>query len=243
MKRELIDFYDTYYKRMLRRQPQWMFTIYYPEFVGRVLEVGCGTLAPPYDDYVGVDLSPQALRELSKRRITCVLADGETLPFIDNSFDTVCEHEVLSYTSNPDKMLFEMARITKSKIVIVNDNYVLNKNSFHKLSLKDWIKFLGYYLLLGIPRRYNKYWQMSPNLKKIRLPPKGKEAISAVNILFVRDKLTKMDFKLYKFSSFMYDEAGIVKRSFLKKIAIKISPLKYLGPMTYIVAYKKKSTK
>jgi len=239
LKREGIKFYDQYYKSMPREHPKWMFTLYYPWFSGRVLEVGCGVLIAPYRNYIGVDLSLQALKKQSKLDRPVVWADGENLPFTTNSFDTVSCHEVLSYSSKPDKILSEMTRVAKSKIVIVDDNYILNKRFFRELNFKDWFKFLLYYLLSKVLGGYDKYWHRSPDFKEVRLPPKGTEAISAVNILFVNNMLTKMGFMLHRSSSFMYDEAGIAKRSFLKSVITKIPPLKYTGPMMYIVAHKK----
>jgi phosphatidylethanolamine/phosphatidyl-N-methylethanolamine N-methyltransferase len=91
----------------------------------RLLEIGVGTgltLAgyPAETSVVGVDLSPDMLRQAQRRAhdlpgrdIELLLLDGESLPFEDHSFDCVTLPYVLSVTPQPAKLLAEMRRVCK----------------------------------------------------------------------------------------------------------------------------------
>ena len=75
-----------------------------------VLEVGCGA---------GVDLAASAI-ELARANFeqqgltgTFEVADGERLPFPDNSFDLVYAHGVVQYTADPQRLVEECRRVLK----------------------------------------------------------------------------------------------------------------------------------
>ena len=90
-----------------------------------VLEVGCGAgvdlarFARGGASVTGVDLAPSAIA-LAKANFgqqglagTFEVADGEQLPFADNSFDLVFAHGVVQYTSNPQRLVDECRRVLK----------------------------------------------------------------------------------------------------------------------------------
>ena len=91
----------------------------------RVLEVGCGAgtdlvrFARGGALVTGVDLSPSAIalarQNFDQHGLTADLreADGEQLPFEDNSFDLVYAHGVLQYTSNPSALVNECRRVLR----------------------------------------------------------------------------------------------------------------------------------
>jgi SAM-dependent methyltransferase len=91
----------------------------------RVLEVGCGAgtdlvrFARGGAIVAGVDLSPSAIalarRNLEQQGLTADLreADGEHLPFADDSFDLVYAHGVLQYTANSRALAAECRRVLK----------------------------------------------------------------------------------------------------------------------------------
>src|SRR5262249_17110323 len=67
----------------------------------------------------GVDLAASAI-ELARKNFeqqglsgTFEVADGEHLPFPDNSFDLVYAHGVVQYTANPQKLVAECRRVLK----------------------------------------------------------------------------------------------------------------------------------
>jgi SAM-dependent methyltransferase len=90
-----------------------------------VLEVGCGAgvdlarFAKGGATVTGVDLAASAI-DLARANFaqqgldgTFEVADGEQLPFSDNSFDLVYAHGVVQYTANPQKLVAECRRVLK----------------------------------------------------------------------------------------------------------------------------------
>jgi len=91
----------------------------------RVLEVGCGAgvdlarFARGGAIVTGVDLAPSAI-ELARAnfdqqglRGEFQVADGEHLPFADESFDAVFAHGVVQYTADPRRLVAECRRVLK----------------------------------------------------------------------------------------------------------------------------------
>jgi len=90
-----------------------------------VLEVGCGAgvdlarFAKGGARVTGVDLAAPAIElaraNFAQQRLDGAfeVADGEALPFPDNSFDLVYAHGVVQYTANPHKLVAECRRVLK----------------------------------------------------------------------------------------------------------------------------------
>jgi SAM-dependent methyltransferase len=90
-----------------------------------VLEVGCGAavdlarFAKGGATATGVDLAPSAIAlaranfEQQGLAGRFEVADGEHLPFPDNSFDLVYAHGVVQYTANPQALVDECHRVLK----------------------------------------------------------------------------------------------------------------------------------
>jgi SAM-dependent methyltransferase len=91
----------------------------------RVLEVGCGAgvdlarFAKGGASVVGVDLSSSAIdlarANFEQQGLTgdFRVADGEALPFEDNSFDLVFAHGVVQYTADPKRLVEGCRRVLK----------------------------------------------------------------------------------------------------------------------------------
>jgi SAM-dependent methyltransferase len=91
----------------------------------RVLEVGCGAgvdlarFAKGGASVVGVDLSSSAIdlarANFEQQSLTgdFRVADGEALPFEDDSFDLVFAHGVVQYTADPQRLVDECRRVLK----------------------------------------------------------------------------------------------------------------------------------
>src|SRR5262247_3411426 len=90
-----------------------------------VLDVGCGAgvdlarFARSGAEATGVDVSPSAI-ELARKnfeqqglRGRFEVADGEQLPFPDNTFDLVFAHGVVQYTASPQRLVDECRRVLK----------------------------------------------------------------------------------------------------------------------------------
>ncbi|UTR10280.1 class I SAM-dependent methyltransferase [Evansella sp. LMS18] len=106
---------------------------------GNVLEIGSGTGLnfPYYNDVNGVvAIEPdQQMREISLERaeaaqvqIAVISADGQALPFEDNTFDSVVATLVFCTIPDPEKALLEMRRVCKPEGDILFFEHVRAKN-------------------------------------------------------------------------------------------------------------------
>jgi ubiquinone/menaquinone biosynthesis C-methylase UbiE len=89
-----------------------------------LLEIGCGTghwskyFSEKGFKVVGIDTSEEMINIAGKKNIpNCCfqVADGQNLPFADNSFDIAASITTLEFVENPGKLLSEMARCVKPK--------------------------------------------------------------------------------------------------------------------------------
>lgn len=88
---------------------------------GRLLDVGCGQkpyeeiFTPFVQEYVGIEHEATfALTQASSNgKRPDYTYDGRTLPFDDDSFDTVLNVQVLEHTPQPLALMKEMARVLK----------------------------------------------------------------------------------------------------------------------------------
>jgi len=87
-----------------------------------LVEIGCGTghWSKYFRDkgfmVTGVDISREMIRIASKKNMAdCrfLVADGENLPFVDNSFDTAIAVTALEFTPAPRRIVTEMVRCVK----------------------------------------------------------------------------------------------------------------------------------
>jgi SAM-dependent methyltransferase len=90
-----------------------------------VLDVGCGAgvdlarFAKGGAEVTGVDVSQSAIDlartnfEQQQLRGRFELANGEQLPFADNTFDLVFAHGVVQYTAQPQRLVDECRRVLK----------------------------------------------------------------------------------------------------------------------------------
>ena len=133
----------------------------------RVLELGIGTglTAPLYPrdwTIVGVDLSWPMLAEARKRiaqlglgrTVTLMEADGERLPFGDESFDVVLVPYVMSVVPDPVRVGRELRRVCRQGGQIILLNHFLSQDSLGA-RLERWIspvtKRLGFRTDLSLP--------------------------------------------------------------------------------------------
>jgi ubiquinone/menaquinone biosynthesis C-methylase UbiE len=109
-------------------------------YEGRLLEVGCGTghwseyFSSKGFEVTGIDISADIIKVAQRKNIAnsrFEIADGENLLFTAHSFDVAAAITTLEFTSNPAKMLSEMARcVKKTGWIIVG---VLNSlNSYNQ---------------------------------------------------------------------------------------------------------------
>jgi len=96
------------------------------------LDIGCGTgnlvskLLDVFHYVVGLDISRGVLKKCKikygKRKLECILADGEHLPFCDNVFNFICMYSVLHHLPSPSLCLEEIYRTTKSGVIVYIDH-------------------------------------------------------------------------------------------------------------------------
>lgn len=82
----------------------------------RLLDVGCGGawLGDHFDDYTGIDVSPEAVEAARSRGRQVLLVDGEEpLPFEEASFDGVVLKDVLEHVANPVAVVREVRRVLR----------------------------------------------------------------------------------------------------------------------------------
>jgi len=116
----------------------------------RILDVGCGTGATmeflaQFGEVTGIDVSPLAIdygRQQGRARLC--LADGESLPFADESFDLVAALDLLEHLEHESKGLGEAWRVLKD-----GGHALLVVPAFDFL-WSDFDRFSGHY------RRYRK---------------------------------------------------------------------------------------
>ena len=91
----------------------------------RLLDVGCGDgfFTFYFDkicDAYGVDYSERLLRKNPSRKTFRM--DAHSLDFDDNSFDVVFCHSLLHHVEDPDRVVREMARVSRNRVVILEPN-------------------------------------------------------------------------------------------------------------------------
>jgi SAM-dependent methyltransferase len=82
----------------------------------RLLDVGCGGawLGDHFDDYTGIDVSPEAVEEARSRGRQVLLVNGdEPLPFDEASFDGVVLKDVLEHVAEPVNLVREVRRVLR----------------------------------------------------------------------------------------------------------------------------------
>lgn len=86
------------------------------------LDVGCGPglvmeALHPLFEMEGVDLDEAAVQACRKRGLKASVADAHRLPFPDRSFDIVVCSFLLLWVERPEKVLAEMARVSRKWVI------------------------------------------------------------------------------------------------------------------------------
>jgi SAM-dependent methyltransferase len=136
-----------------------------------ILDLGAGgcTVAKLIKMREGVEVTPVDVVDHNVTDLPLLVYDGTTLPFADKTFDVSLIVFVLHHATEPAALLREAVRVTRSKIVILEDaprnvierrcwrawDYVLNHFAHEDIhvahrarDLAEWIHFLD---ALGIP--------------------------------------------------------------------------------------------
>jgi SAM-dependent methyltransferase len=83
----------------------------------RLLDVGCGGawLGDHFENYTGIDVSPDAVEAARSAGRQALLVDGdEPLPFDEANFDGVVLKDVLEHVADPVALVREVRRVLKT---------------------------------------------------------------------------------------------------------------------------------
>lgn len=195
---ELLEFTRSY---MLTEEMKDIITNHMRVYEGnRVLEVGCGTgylgryVATARNDIqmVGVDLDRDFLAEARRlagrdTRYVYVRADATSLPYEDETFDSVISHTFLTSTKEPQKALKEMYRVLKKGGSI---------SSITSMSAFPAVISTGVYpvecnFIHRYQELYTKVWNMYENIHPIKDYIYGTDS-AQIPRMFVENHLKKI---------------------------------------------------
>jgi len=114
------DIYDRRYEEIQRKKYEFVME-YLPPRARRILDLGCGTgmfleeLSKRSELVVGVDASVEMLKVAQRRAkgAVLVLADADSLPFANSSFDVVVSVTLLQNMPDPAATMREITRVLK----------------------------------------------------------------------------------------------------------------------------------
>ena len=121
------DVYDDRYKKI--QFEKFKIMLQDLQINGKVLDHGCGTgLFAEFvkSHFFGIDVSFKMLKQAQKRGELVVQGDIEHLPFKSKTFDWILSFTVLQNVQNPRRVLDELKRVCKYKIILT----YLNKFDF-----------------------------------------------------------------------------------------------------------------
>jgi len=128
---------------------------------GRVLDVGCGdglidSLIMREREHLQIEGIDILVRP--RTHITVTAFDGYTIPFADNSFDTVIFVDVLHHTDSPLTLLQEAKRVTRHTIVL-KDHLTDSVLAPPTLRFMDWVGNAHHGVVLPYNYWSKKQWQ------------------------------------------------------------------------------------
>lgn len=125
-----------------------------------ILDLGCGD--GKIDSYIleeRKDIKIKGIDVLVRpdTYIDVMEYDGKTIPYEDNSFDTVMTIDVLHHTDNPMEIVKEMTRVS-SKYIVIKDHIKTGFISYLKLRAMDYVGNAHYHVRLPYNYLTQKQW-------------------------------------------------------------------------------------
>lgn len=92
----------------------------------RILDIGSGGgwVGEKIQSEKGADVTLLDVADFNQTKVKLVLYDGIIIPFTDNSFDASLLTFVLHHCENPVQVLQEAARVSKDRVIILEDTFV-----------------------------------------------------------------------------------------------------------------------
>jgi len=133
-----------------------------------ILDVGSGNatiLKQIKEDYntkvQGIDII-----KYNEAEVPFKLFDGKTIPFKDRLFDKVLIIETLHHCDNPINILKEAVRVSKNKIIILEDVYI---NYLHKRIMYGYDYLMNFRHSVNTPFNFKKEKEWIDIFKKFNL--------------------------------------------------------------------------
>ena len=172
------SYWDEIYKTGRQRPVRSIIKVYSNYFIGKVLDVGCGTFIPSYADWTGLESNKIAVEELKKKGANVIHGTIYDLP---DGYDTISCMMVLEHLEHPEEAVDEMCRKAKKRIIIGGPNYLIYNK---KRSMRNILAYILYWLTL------------SDDLKPTN-PKTEKDEHYNVNEVWLRRRLKKNGWKVY----------------------------------------------
>jgi len=137
----------------------------------RVLDVGSGDgLLATRVMALRPDVSIRGVDVLARptSHIPVELFDGVRLPFPDRSFDAVMMVDVLHHASEQDRLLRDMARVTRG-VVVIKDHLVHGLLAHPTLRFMDWVGNVRHGVALPYAYWSRDRWQQSFDAARLRV--------------------------------------------------------------------------
>ena len=94
------------------------------------------------------------------------LFDGKTIPFKDKSFDNVLIIQTLHHCDDPIRILKESVRVSKKKIIILEDVYI---NPLHRIITSGYDYLMNFRHAVNTPFNFKKEEEWITVFKKLNL--------------------------------------------------------------------------
>ena len=221
----------------------------------RVLDVGSGDgtrlkLLKVKAQMYGLDISEAAISSARKKypTINFIEADAEKIPFPNSYFDLTYTAFCLEHFISPEKVIFEMIRVTKKngQIIFICPNYgspLINSPSTKHPRILKFIKILNLEIqhLFGLNDKTIHWEKIQPKIANKFQPDDDTVNLPYLpNLIWV---IKSLGFEIEHASSgWETPRKGTVKiiLFFLRKLRIiNLYPIKYWGPDLFLICTKK----
>jgi hypothetical protein len=196
------QFYEMYHQYRERKPDVWIRKNYWPNFIGKTLEVGAGKLIPPRANYYVLDLSFHAMRYCHEQGTPSLIGNACYLPFLSQSFDTLACYDVLEHVAEPVQFISELCRVAKKRVIIAGPNFVQGKPG-------GLDRFLPLRLLrFMLAPEIEPLLVRNPHLKFDEMWQPDRDAIILPNVGFVAKQLIRNGFRVSALRSWEHAQSG-----------------------------------
>jgi len=214
-----------------------------------ILDLGCGEgtrlsiVGKHSKKLYGVDISPVAIKSASSLlpKVKFIKSNLLNLPFKDDAFDLVYSAYTFEHLDNPEDVLKESVRVTKSNLVIICPNYGSPNRSSPNYRKSRIIKLLGGFIgdFKGEDiTKWQKVYPLNVNVRNYQIDddttvePYIHSLINSIKLLGM--KVVYWDVCW----NYELDSAKLWQKIFRILALLKIYPFIYWGPHLVVHAVK-----